>query len=229
VRSRPGTKQSYSNLSFLPMTEAVARSAGRSFPDLTVERLLRPLGINRAGFRFADTDMSGAATPYCAVQDGVILTGFDFDYAYLRRDRGAPIPAQGVVPYQPYTYDNYPDGGMRISIEGLARYASMWLNGGKARNGHQVLRADLVADALRLRPPVPAADGEEGVQYGLSWYTTPGLPDARVHTGGDVGTSTFLTLLPAAGLAVMIVTNLADAPLDEAAQTTELLTILGLA
>lgn len=63
--------------------------------------------------------------------------------------------------------------------------------------------------------PGRTADGEE-TRYGIGWRVGTDEEGRRVvgHTGGSIGGTTRLWVYPEEGVAVAVVSNLSDAPLD---------------
>ncbi len=204
----PGTWFRYANLNFPLVAAVMERASGERF-DLLMQRLvLAPLGI--AGcFNWEACDASTAAR-------AVVLYR---DRAPVRDDLHGHKPACAVIPARDGSCDLRrwragaagatfaPQGGLRISVNGLARIGRMLLNGGELE-GVRVLDAasvrTLVQPLWMRSADNAAADGEGGItpkgafmcRYGLAVQTlatpSPGCGDdpfgdgrARVGHAGD--------------------------------------------
>lgn len=158
----PGDKYSYSNIG-VDLAGLVAEVAsGTDFNELCKTRILTPLGITDAGFRFADISTPDLAMPYRYHND----TG-DLD------------------PYFQYGYPDYPSGALRISAPDLARWLGAFMRFGIFQGARvldeatvKLIRKDQLGGLVYWR-------------QGLVWYgeTHQGYP-VMGHTGGDYGVST---------------------------------------
>ena len=101
-----------------------------------------------------------------------------------------------------------PYGGSCATAGDVVRLARMHLDGGTAPDGTRVLGADAVAAMQRREIDVPdkwtvSADG-----WGLGWtlYDWDGVPGYG-HDGAAIGQYAYLRVVPAAGVAVALLTN----------------------
>jgi CubicO group peptidase (beta-lactamase class C family) len=104
-------------------------------------------------------------------------------------------------------------GGYLSTASDLVRYGSAYLDG-------SLLRGETVD---MMWTPQKNAAGEE-IQYGIGWFVRPGDGRRQVwHTGGAVGGSTMLLILPAEKVVVAVLTNLGNAnPAQPAREIAEI-------
>jgi CubicO group peptidase (beta-lactamase class C family) len=159
----PGQSRDYSNLGATLAAYIVEQIAGEPFDAHTRRVIFTPLGLHSAGWRWAD--------------------GGD-----LPRTRLHVQDQDGTREIEPYALASYPDGGLRMSIEDLARYFAMLLEGGSL-DGVRIIEPEALAEMRRFQWTArskPAdhdlADGNSG----LFWRTKFG--GRRVgHGGNDQG------------------------------------------
>jgi CubicO group peptidase (beta-lactamase class C family) len=184
------TAWAYSNLGFSAGAYAAASAANQSWEDLAQARLFAPLGMTSTSYRFADFGRwENRAAPHYRTADGVWAPG---DLT----DDDAAAPA----------------GGVSSNLRDLARWLRLHLAGGMV-DGQQVVASEPLRETHRpqivaISPPDPAAGPT--TFYGLGWFVTY---DERgrlvVMHGGDFsgGYNTQATLLPAAGLGIVVLCN----------------------
>lgn len=179
----------YSNLGFSAGAYAAARAAEKSWDDLAEARLFAPLGMTSTSYRFADfMRRENRAAPHFRTRAGVWQPGD------LTNDDAAT-----------------PAGGVSSSLRDLTRWLRLQLNGGMF-DGRQVVASDALRETHRpqivaMSPPDPSS-GPTGF-YGLGWFA---VFDDRgrlvVQHGGDFSSyNTQATLLPAAGLGIIVLCN----------------------
>jgi CubicO group peptidase (beta-lactamase class C family) len=153
----------YSNLGFLLLGHAIANAAGATYADLVADRLAGPLGLT--GLYVPGT--TGQLRP-------AALTG----RSRLGRRR------------QPWTGEALgPAGGIRASIQDMARLAAALLDGS-------------APGAAALDPVAPIG---HGTQIGAGWLTTMVKGRAITwHDGGSGGFRSWLGLDRAGGTGVVI-------------------------
>lgn len=129
----PGTYFRYTNLNFPVIASVMEKASGERFDALMARIVFRPLGV--------DACMNWTSCSDAAVARAVVLT--DASGKVLRDDLKGARPACPVVPaadgscdlaaYAPGTNGALfsPQGGVRISMRGLARIGRMMLNGGE--------------------------------------------------------------------------------------------------
>jgi CubicO group peptidase (beta-lactamase class C family) len=179
----------YTNFGFTAAGEAAARAAGRSWEQLSAERLYRPLGMASTSSRHAD---------YEARSNRADLHQRRGDHWQLSDGR------------QPDAQS--PAGGVSASARDLARWMRLQLNGGRL-GGRQLVASAALAETHRpqmisVPPADPARDPAR--TYGLGWNVGFTPPDqVRLsHSGAfAMGAATAVALIPSQGLGIAVLTN----------------------
>jgi CubicO group peptidase (beta-lactamase class C family) len=187
----------YTNFGFTAAAVAAARATGKSWEDLSAERLYRPLGMRATSSRHRD---------FAAAKNRASLhvRAGDKWVAKYNRDPDAQSPA----------------GGVSSTAADLARWLRLQLGGG-IFNGEQLIAARALAETHRpqivSRPPAKTTD--RAGFYGLGWnvsYDDRGRVRLS-HSGGfDLGAATAVSMLPAEGLGIVVLTNAAPMGVPEA-------------
>jgi CubicO group peptidase (beta-lactamase class C family) len=175
---RPGKTYAYSNIAVALAGYVAEVVAAQDFDALCEQRILKPLGMGRSGYRLVDITIPNLAMPYKLDRD----TG-DFD------------------PYFQYGYPDYPDGALRTSAVHLARWLGAFMNHGTF-DGVRVLEHSTVREIRRNQLP------DVSWHQGLIWYGAAPQGYFRMgHTGGDFGVSTRMFFRPDRELGVVSLTN----------------------
>lgn len=146
----PGDRWFYLNEGFALLGAIIGQVSGMPYVDYVKANILSPLGMERSYFERADVESDAdAAVPSYTDRDGAVQAA---DYCY------------GMI---------NAEGGLISSVEDMARYALMYINGGVTPDGTRLLSPDSLAAMFRPRVAVP------GVQFSpLSGPTTGGAPVA---------------------------------------------------
>lgn len=179
----PGTSRDYSNLGATLAAFIVERVAGESFDAHVARVIFAPLALRRASWRWPADDPIAHTQLY--VQD-----------------------SSGTQRVAPYALASYPDGGMRMSVEDLARYFAMLLGYG-AVDGVRVADSAAVAEMRRFQwtpDNKPAdfdlADGNSG----LFWRTKFG--GRRIgHGGNDPGVAAEMLTDADGRVGIVVISN----------------------
>ena len=183
------TTWAYSNLGFSAGAYAAARAAEQSWEDLAETRLFAPLGMTSTSYRFADFGRrENRAAPHFRTRAGVWEPGD------LTNDDAAA-----------------PAGGVSSSLRDLTHWLRLQLAGGMF-DGQQVVASDPLRETHRpqivaFSPPDPSSGPTSF--YGLGWFVyTDDRGRLVVTHGGDFSSyNTQATLLPAAGLGIVVLCN----------------------
>jgi CubicO group peptidase (beta-lactamase class C family) len=183
------TTWAYSNLGFSAGAYAAARAAGESWEDLAETRLFAPLGMTSTSYRFADFgSRENRAAPHYRTREGV------WELGDLTDDDAAA-----------------PAGGVSSNLRDLTHWLRLHLAGGMF-DGQQVVASEPLRETYRpqivaFSPPDPATGPP--AFYGLGWnvsYDDRGRLDVS-HPGDFSSYSTQVTLLPGAGLGILVLCN----------------------
>jgi CubicO group peptidase (beta-lactamase class C family) len=183
------SQYAYTNFGLTEAAVAAAKVTGKSWEDLSAEKLYQPLGMKNTSSRYAD---------FVAAQNralGHVLMNGQWVAKY-KRDPDAESPA----------------GGVSSSVRDLAQWIRLQLGNGKFE-GRQIINADALAETHRpqmvsQQPQNPAT--ERASFYGLGWgvgYTDEGLVRLS-HSGAfNLGAATTVYLLPSEELGIVVLTN----------------------
>lgn len=189
----PGTLRAYSNLGYEVLGRLIECVSGIPYARYVEEKILQPLGMDGSAMR----DPAEQTPPGIALADGV---GY---------------PAQEDV--APRWLDNgIADGGLRSTVEDLAKFASACLriHAGTQLNGVPLQAASL-AEMWRVQFSGQAADLDLDDLSGLGWSVVPLKRDtangrelrAVMHGGTSMHHRSILALLPEQGLGVVVLCN----------------------
>lgn len=187
----------YTNFGLTTAAEAVATAAGRPWETLSDDVLYRPLGMTSTSSRFADY----AARPDRAV--GHIHIDGRYEPRYVR-DADQQSPA----------------GGVSSSVNDLAKWLTMVLANGSVA-GEQI--ADPKALLPALTPQITSNPASEPAMrtgfygYGFDISTSSSARMELSHSGAfELGAASNFVILPAADVAIVVLTNATPAGVPEA-------------
>ena len=198
----PGTYFSYSNLNFVLLATIMEKVSGQRFDKYITRNVLKPLDI-KGSFNlrdFSSSDLQKMGTLYRKTN------GEAGRYYAQIDDRPIELPdARRLANYRPGTNAGIfsPQGGLRISPEGLSHMLQMMMNRGKYQ-GKQVLQPETVQlmekQVWKFNPARPNGDIDNDAieSYGLalqyfsgtgSTRPVPGRPDFDLigHLGEAYG------------------------------------------
>lgn len=187
----PGAMFSYNNAGYVVLGRLVERLRETTWTQALMERIVQPLGLERV-----------SPSPYEAILHRVAVGHLGADDAGV----ATPAPLWAMAP------SNAPAGSMlAMTARDLAGFARMQIAGGVAPGGERVLSEESV-DAMRT----PVVDvprlAAMGSAWGLGWEMDRVGDAVRYgHDGNTVGQSSFLRIVPEAGVAVVMLTNGGDA------------------
>ena len=174
----PGTRFQYSNIGFEVLADVIAKVSGESFEDYVQTHILTPLGMKHSTLLVREADGKLLCAPHVSDAFGAFAVSKVFPY-------NRPHAGSSTL------YSNVVDMS-RFALANLAR---------GVLEGEQILNSASY-DLLWTRSPVA------GAPVGLCWFLgmSHGLRTMS-HSGGDVGFSTNLVLVPERGVAVIVLSN----------------------
>ncbi|MBV9786015.1 MAG: serine hydrolase [Acidisphaera sp.] len=183
----------YQNLGYLVAGMVAERISGHSWEEFTAERLLRPLGFSGFGFSIeALENAPDSARPHRMDGD--------------ERLRARLWPIRDT-----------PAGGLNASIAGLANWLHFLLEEGSP-GGKSILSREVVREMQVPRMHVMRSEFAElgDIHYGLG-LGSHGYRGERVvaHSGGWIGWSSLLCLMPERRTGVAVLTNRDPNPVPE--------------
>jgi CubicO group peptidase (beta-lactamase class C family) len=183
----PGAMFSYNNAAFTVLGRIIEVLRGRPFAACLRERLIGPLGLTHAAVGAQEAILLRAAVGHLPTGKG-------------EPERPAPVwnlPAAHV-----------PAGSLlATSARDLLRFARMQLRDGAGPDGNALISPAAVAAMREPQVELPALP-LMGDSWGLGWeiHHWPGGPVIG-HTGGTLGQSSVLRLVPGPDVAIALLAN----------------------
>jgi CubicO group peptidase (beta-lactamase class C family) len=192
------SQYAYTNFGVTEGGVAAAKAAGKTWEEISEERLYKPLRMISTSSRLSDF------------------------LAQPNRARGhVLIDGKWQAKYQREPDAQSPAGGASSSARDMAQWMRLHLGGGKV-DGKQIIAADALAETYRpqmvsnpARDPATDRTGFYGLGWGVS-YDELGRVKLS-HSGAfDLGAATTVYLLPSEQLGIVILTNAAPIGVAEA-------------
>jgi CubicO group peptidase (beta-lactamase class C family) len=180
-----GASYSYCNTGFVILGRMIEQLTGQCWDAALRELVLDPIGLSHTTTRLEH------------------LVRFRATCGHV----GGPGAVE-LEPERSQMRGHSPAGStMYASAADVVAFGRVFLDGGVARNGTQVLSADSVAEMLRPQVPV-AVRWTEGDHRGLGW-TLFDWDGRRVleHGGGTPGHRSYFEVVPDRGVAIALLTN----------------------
>jgi CubicO group peptidase (beta-lactamase class C family) len=182
LSTAPGERWQYSNLGYGILGHVISRVSGKEYAEFMQEEVLAPLGMNRTSIHIGPGLEEGQAVKYTS--DGM------------------------VVP--PDETDSPGADAIYSSAHDLIRFAMFHLK--NDLSDQRAILSDASIDGMQHPSPEtgPMEVWErEGSGYGIGWFIGVTEDGLRVvyHTGGTLGVSTILALVPEEDLAVVVLSN----------------------
>ena len=181
----------YDNLLYMVAGQVVAKVSGMSWEDFIAARVFGPL------------QMAGCVPGRAGIQAAA--------------DSAAPhVVIEGVVkPVAPFNMDAIgPAGSINCNITGMAHWLQTQLASGQTPAGAQLFSAERGAEMWSVTTPTPAGPLLSSMYashfsgYGLGWELSDTRGYLRVHhTGGVLGSVTWVSMIPELKLGVLVFTN----------------------
>ncbi len=191
----PGSRWAYCNQNFLLAGCLAEHVAGSPFEQLLRTLIFEPLGMSRATEYGYFSQVPTASSNHAAPHDLDVRSGMR------------------VIPFEAHLAPWTPSGGLVACAKDLARYLKFQLGDG-AWEGKRLLSKASMEEMHRPQVRCPQAAERRGnlpvqnVSYALGWYVDSfdGLLLCS-HEGNLNGYTSSVTLVPAAGSGVGILTN----------------------
>jgi CubicO group peptidase (beta-lactamase class C family) len=181
----------YTNFGLTEAAIATAKATGKTWEDLSSQRLYQRLGMQHTSSRFADYEAASNRALLHVEENGHWV-------AKYTREPDAQAPA----------------GGVSSTVRDLAQWLRLQLGNGKYA-GQQVIDADALAEthrpqAFRVPPPPANPATDRAGLYGLGWnvdyHQQEGIELS--HSGAfNLGAATTARLLPSEQLGIIALTN----------------------
>jgi CubicO group peptidase (beta-lactamase class C family) len=189
IKAKPGTYRDYCNIGAGLAGYIVELRTGEKLSEYGKKHIFKPLKMRNTGWSLATVNTQHHAKLYTKKGDS-------------------------IKPVQWYEGTTYPDGGVRTSVDALAKFFCCLLNGGSYQ-GTRILKKQTVAEMLRFQ--FTAANKPENVKLdklnsGIFWATKMG--GTRIgHNGSDFGVRAFMLadLTKTIGVVFLVNTSLEEA------------------
>jgi len=184
----PGERFYYSNTAFDVLGDVIAKASGQTFETYIAEKILLPLGMENSTFLKEKVHPGLRTTPH------------------------VNVPYTEISPVYPYHRAYAPSGSLHSSVAKLSNWAIANLNKSEF-NKKKILQPS--NHALLWYPQARVNEDDPDSQVGLSWFIGQfkGHPTIS-HSGGDVGFTTNLFLLPGKSLGVVVLANTYPVPVE---------------
>lgn len=181
----------YNNFMFLVQGMIAEKLTGKSWEENVKEKIFVPLAMNTSNFSIHDLQKNkDAALGYRVYKDSIIKKTDYYD-----------INAMG------------PAGSINSSVNEMANWVMMWINGGKF-NGKEILPAAYVKEAMSSQMVITAALPDKDIpdaflaNYGFGWMITSYRGHYRVEHGGNIdGFSASTSFFPSDSIGIIVLTN----------------------
>jgi CubicO group peptidase (beta-lactamase class C family) len=161
-----GSTYAYSNIASALAAYLIELSTGENFEEYTQKAIFDPLNMRHTAWRVARLDRSNVSLQYW--------------------NRDNPLPF--------YTIATYPEGTLTTSVEDLTVFMQEMMKAQAGESDFLLTKASYQVLFDKKLTPRPPGMPEKEDNYGVFWvWSTSG----RIgHTGGDIGSTTFLGFDP---------------------------------
>jgi CubicO group peptidase (beta-lactamase class C family) len=175
-----GEVWTYSNSGFALLGRVMEPVTGETYEHLMQRLILDPLGMDRSTFYAGDVMTARFAVGHNVEDEHAVVAH--------------PWPLPRAI---------NPAGGVICDIHDLMKYADMVLNRGVAVDGKTVVQPETLEEMLQ-----PQIKVSNGFHTGLSWGIIDQYGMKTIfHTGGTVGQSSLLFIIPEIDFAFGMLTN----------------------
>jgi CubicO group peptidase (beta-lactamase class C family) len=191
--SRPGERWFYLNEGYVLLGYIIEQVSGLPYQEYIRTYIFKPLGMKRSLFTKEEVGQDqDAATPYIITRD---------------LERKASVYPYGAISS---------DGGIISNALDMARYVSMYLNGGQVQEKRLLRRESIDAmQTARVKTPAEGPFGEQGYGYGLG--ITPDFFGRKlIGHGGNVGVATaYIGFIPEENTGIVLLANGDGYPMNQ--------------
>jgi CubicO group peptidase (beta-lactamase class C family) len=181
----------YNNFMFLAQGMIAEKITGKSWEQNIREKIFTPLGMMTSNLTIKDLEKNAdAAKGYQLYKDSII-----------KKQDYYNINAMG------------PAGSINSSVNEMAKWVTMWINGGKI-DGKEVFPASYLNEAMSSQMIIGAAlpDKEKPdihfANYGFGWFLASYRGHYRVEHGGNIdGFSASTCFFPSDSVGIIVLTN----------------------
>ncbi len=170
LKYAPGTKRKYSNLGAGLAGQLVEAVTGETLAEYSKNNLFKQLGMSNTSWLLHDLNLADIAVPY------------EVELNYVINEFVAPPRSyKSFIPYPHFGNPQYPDGGMRTSIEQLSSFLKQLLTNRDVK-GEPILSDENYSEMFKLQLAPEVSDSQR-----FFWRDRGGLTG---HMGSDLGVAT---------------------------------------
>jgi CubicO group peptidase (beta-lactamase class C family) len=181
----------YNNFMFLAQGMIAEKLTGKTWEQNIKEKIFTPLGMSASNLTIKEWEKSpDASLGYNLYKDSLIKK---MDYYNIN--------AMG------------PAGSINSSVNEMAKWVTMWINGGKV-NGKEIFPAAYLKEAMSSQMIIGAGlpDKEKPdihfANYGFGWFLASYRGHYRVEHGGNIdGFSASTSFFPSDSIGIIVLTN----------------------
>ncbi|MBJ6759902.1 beta-lactamase family protein [Myxococcaceae bacterium JPH2] len=174
----PGTTWSYANQGYSLVGRIGELAAGEDFREACRHAVLEPLRMDHSSLRLDDFSPNEVAVPY--------------HWNGTRHDT-----------YGPYTFADYPNGGLFASAYDIVRFAAA-VGTPALLEARGVLGRASREEMLRPYIPAPEVDGTQAIGFIHTEFAGESMYG---HDGSEWGVTTFMRIRARDGMAAVVLTN----------------------
>ena len=181
----------YNNFMFLAQGMIAEKLTGKTWEQNIKEKIFTPLGMSSSNLSIKELEKNtDASLGYGLYKDSIIKK---LDYYNIN--------AMG------------PAGSINSSVNEMAKWVTMWINGGKV-NGKEIFPASYLKEAMSSQMIIGGAlpDKEKPdihfANYGFGWFLASYRGHYRVEHGGNIdGFSASTCFFPSDSIGIIVLTN----------------------
>lgn len=158
----PGEAYNYSNVGIALAGLVVEQAINLPFYEYCQIQIFEPLQMNSTSWRLADFDLDMLAMPY----------------------------DDSFEPYQHYTFDDYPNGGLRTSVTDLSKFLRMIINNGVLGEAEILLPETVEMMRTIYYPDLGNGAENQGLAFNKEDFGTVRMLFG--HLGGERGVNTVM-------------------------------------
>lgn len=200
--SLPGTSREYSNLAAGVAGLVVESISGQGLSEYSRDNIFRPLGMNNTGWLLSDFNLDDVAVPY-EIEQCIPYTSICADWTSPKENQiiskffDPPIAYKHYQVHPHYGNPQYPDGGVRTSVNDLNKFVLAIFG---AEQGEATFSKGVIKEMLAKQLPAEIDDRQR-------FFWRDDKEGRTGHMGADIGVFTYLYFDPVKKDAVIILMN----------------------
>lgn len=183
LQNKPGEVRKYSNLAAGLAGQLVEDITGQTLAEFSKEYLFPLVGMGNSSWKLNDLALSDIATPYeieqCIPILNICANTEEMELNHVIGELfNPPFRNKNFIAYPHFGNPQYPDGGVRTSIEQLSQFMALILTN-TTLTGEKLLSDELYTEMFELQLAPSISDSQR-----FFWRDKSGLTG---HMGSDLG------------------------------------------